>query len=169
MLTVYAMCGLAFSGKSTLARALAAELAIERISLDEINHERGLHGGQGMTVAQWEETSAIAMDRLRTTLKAAQSAVVDDTFSHTFLRARCRAVATDCGADFKVLFVDTPIEVIRARRAKNNATPIRHHINDDVFEHHCRTFEFPTPDEPLVRIASDFDLTSWLRAQGRCR
>jgi predicted kinase len=40
-----------------------------------------------------EETSAIAMDRLRQYLGEGKSAVVDDTFSRRFLRDRCKAVA----------------------------------------------------------------------------
>ena len=47
MLHVYAMCGVAFSGKSTLALRIAAELSICLISLDAINHKRGLRGGDG--------------------------------------------------------------------------------------------------------------------------
>lgn len=65
MLHVYAMCGVAFSGKSTLARRIANQLSIPLISLYAINHERGLRGREGMSIAQWEETSAMAMDRLR--------------------------------------------------------------------------------------------------------
>ena len=46
--TVYAMCGLAFSGMSTVAQTLRRELGIELISLDAINAERGLQGGEGI-------------------------------------------------------------------------------------------------------------------------
>jgi predicted kinase len=44
MLHVYAMCGVAFSGKSALARRIADELSIPLISIDAINHERGVFG-----------------------------------------------------------------------------------------------------------------------------
>jgi predicted kinase len=156
------MCGVAFSGKSTLARRIADELSIALISLDAINHERGLRGGEGMSIAQWEETSAIAMDRLRQRLKEGESVVVDDTFSRRFLRDRCKAVALEFGAEFTIVFVDTPIEEIRFRRDANCQHPTRHHVRDDVFEHHYRTFQFPTADEPVVHVAEGFDLQSWL-------
>jgi predicted kinase len=162
MLQVYAMCGVAFSGKSTLAGRIADGLSIPLISLDAINHERGLRGGEGMSVAQWEETSAIAMDRLRQRLREGKSAVVDDTFSRRFLRDRCKAVALEFGAEFTIVFVDTPIEEIRSRRAANNQRPTRHHVQDRVFEEHYKTFQFPTADEPVVRVAEGFDLPSWL-------
>jgi len=69
--TVYAMCGLAFSGKSSVAAILTRDLEAQLISLDAINDERGLRGGEGMSDRQWEETSAIAMDRLGALLQAA--------------------------------------------------------------------------------------------------
>lgn len=119
-----------------------------------------------MSVAQWEQTSAIAMDRLRLCLRDAQSAVVDDTFSRRFLRERCKAVALEFGARFTILFVDTPIEEIRARRVANYKRLTRHHIRDSVFEEHYETFQFPTADEPVVRVAEGFDLQSWLAGEG---
>lgn len=167
MLNVFAMCGLAFSGKSTLARQIADTFEIELISLDAINHERGLHGGEGMTTSQWEETSAIAMERLRQTLRSARSAVVDDTFSHRFLRDRCKSVADEAGASFTIVFVDTPIEEVRARRAANDDRPTRHGIRDDIFDAHVASFQFPTSDEPVVKIRKSFDVVAWLEALAR--
>jgi hypothetical protein len=159
------MCGLAFSGKSTLARRIADELFIGLISLDAINHERGLRGGEGMSIAQWEETSAIAMERLRQRLRAGESAVVDDTFSRRFLRDRCKAVAVEFGAAFTIVWIDTPIGEIRARRQANYERQTRHHIRDDIFYEHYKTFQFPTPDEAAVRVVDGFDLQSWLLKQ----
>ncbi len=42
MQTLYATCGLAFSGKTTLTKRLAEVLGIPLVSLDDINSERGL-------------------------------------------------------------------------------------------------------------------------------
>ena len=156
------MCGVAFSGKSTLARRIADELSIALISLDAINHARGLRGGEGMSIAQWEETSAIAMNRLRHCLREGKSTVIDDTFSRRFLRDRCKAIALEFGAKFTIVFVDAPIEEIRARRVANDERPTRHHIRDSIFEEHYKTFQFPTADEPVVCVAEGFDLQSWL-------
>jgi predicted kinase len=150
--TAYATCGLAFSGKSSAARTVAAELGTDLISLDAINHERGLRGGEGIPVEEWEKTSLIAMERLRAALLAGRSVVVDDTFSHRFLRDRCKAVADACGSLFLILYMDTPIGVIEARRAENDRNPSRHHVRDDVFAAHRDGFQHPMHDEPVVRI-----------------
>lgn len=163
--TVYAMCGIAFSGKSMAARTVARELGLALISLDGINEERGLDGGKGIPDAQWEQTSFIAMDRLRELLGAGRSVVVDDTFSHRFLRDRCRRVAEDHGCRFVILFMDTPLDVIEARRRANASDPVRGSIEDTVFNRHRDRFQFPTDDEPVVRLKSDGDLVAWIERE----
>jgi predicted kinase len=167
-LAVCAMCGLAFSGKSTAARRVAGALGLG-ISLDAINRERGLHGGEGMPDERWEETSFIAMARLRECLQQGNGAIVDDTFSHRFVRDRCRRVAESCGATFTILFLDTPLPVIQARRAANSMVATRDPIGDDVFEHHRRRFEVIETDELAVRITCDGDLDRWIAGFHRPR
>lgn len=165
----YAMCGIAFSGKSTAARRVAQGLGIELIVLDRINEERGLDGTKGLTDKQWEETSLIAMDRLRGHLRAGSSVVIDDTFSHRFLRDRCRKVADEADARFAILFVDTPLEVIDARRAENLRNPTRPHLDDAVFAHHRDRFQFPTVDEPAICFAGEHDFAQWLEGEKQRR
>jgi len=92
--------------------------------------------------------------------------VIDDTFSHRFLRDRFRKVAESVGVPFLLLFVDTPLAVIEARIADNARTGARAHIAADVFAHHRDRFQFPDADESPVRLVSDADLDRWLTAQG---
>ena len=148
MLHVYAMCGVAFSGKSALALRIAGELSICLMSLDAIKHERGLRGGEGMSIAQWEETSAIAMDRLRQCRGEVQVRAWS-TATRRFLRDRCKAVALEFGAEFTIVFVDTAIEEIGSRRDANNQRPTRHHVRDDIFEDHYKTFLLGALDEDV--------------------
>jgi len=169
-LAVFAMCGIAFAGKSTVARRVASALELNLISLDAINAERGLSGGEGIPDARWEETSFVAMARLRKCLEQGRGAVVDDIFSHRFLRDRCQRVAKSCGAKFTILLVDTPISMIQSRRQMNAVEMARAPIRDDVFEHHLARFEYPAPDEPTIRLGREQDVddliarTSVLRA-----
>jgi hypothetical protein len=57
---------------------------------------------------------------------------------------------------------NTAIEEIQSRRAANNQRPTRHHVRDDVFEDHYKTFQFPDAEERVVRVVEEFDLKSWL-------
>ncbi len=161
-----ALCGLAFSGKSTIARRVAAETGAELISLDAINAARGFDGGTVMDDSEWEKTSLMAAATARTVLASGRGVVVDDTFSHRFLRQRFAAVARASGAPFVLLFVDTPLSVIEARLAENARTKARPHIAPDVFAHHRDRFQFPGDDESPVRLAGAADLDRWLAGRG---
>ncbi len=134
-------------------------MGADLISLDTTNHERGLYGGEGISISQWEETSFLAMDRLR----AERSVVVDDPFSHRFLRDRCRAVAEENRARFVILYLDTSPETITLRRQENYRQPSRHHIGEEVFTAHAAEFQHPTSDEePLIQLRDKEDLERWL-------
>ena len=157
-----AMCGLAFSGKSTIARRVATALDHALISYDAINAQRGFDGGKAIADAEWEKTSMMAAVQARTTLTAGRGVVIDDTFSHRFLRERFRKLAESVGVPFILLFVDTPLAVIEARIADNARTGARGHIAPDVFAHHRDRFQFPDADEGAVRLISEADLDRWL-------
>lgn len=157
-----ALCGLAFSGKSTIARQVAAATGAELISYDAINAARGFDGGTVMDDSEWEKTSLMAAATARAVLASGRGVVVDDTFSHRFLRDRFAAVARAAGVPFVLLFVDTSPAVIEARLAENARTGARHHIAPEVFAHHRARFQFPGDDEQPVRLASAADVDRWL-------
>jgi predicted kinase len=160
-----ALCGLAFSGKSTVARRVAAELGHALISYDAINATRGFDGGKAIADIEWEKTSMMAAAQARATLAAGRGVVIDDTFSHRFLRERFRKVADAAGVPFMLLFVDTPLAVIEARIADNARMGTRAHIAPEVFAHHRDRFQFPDTDETPVRLSSEADLDRWLAAR----
>jgi predicted kinase len=164
MAKLYAMCGYAFSGKSTAARRIAAARGAAIVSLDTINAERGLDGAAGLPDAEWEATSAIALARIGALLHEGRSVVADDTHSHRFLRERARTCARDAGAGFVLVFVDVAAAACEARRAANAADPApsRGGLAKDVFDAHVARFERPGDDEAPVRIADDAALAAWL-------
>ncbi|WP_341955433.1 ATP-binding protein [Microbacterium sp. LWH13-1.2] len=145
------MCGMSFSGKSTLAKFLASRLNASIVSLDEINAERGLRGGLGMTGDQWAATHRIAQERVARHLAARQIAIVDDTGSPRFIRDAWREVADRANAPMRIIWVDVD-EVLQSERlAANRASGQRHDVVDEVMAEHRRTFE-PPEDEGAVRI-----------------
>jgi len=82
MARLYLICGLPFSGKSTLAARLAQWLGCPVVSFDAINQERGLHfaGERELTGAEWAETYAIARERVAERLKLGQDIILDIEF-----------------------------------------------------------------------------------------
>ena len=102
------MCGLSFSGKSTIARNLADRLGATVISLDAINEERGLHGGQGIPLEEWRATNDFAHERTERLLRNGVDVVVDDTSSPRFLRDEWREIADAVAARFELVYVPVP-------------------------------------------------------------
>jgi predicted kinase len=52
---LYLLCGMPFSGKTTLLPLLCEYLNCPYISLDDINKQRGLNGGDGISVQEWRK------------------------------------------------------------------------------------------------------------------
>ncbi|HLT60180.1 MAG TPA: AAA family ATPase, partial [Microlunatus sp.] len=80
------LCGRSFSGKSTLAERLAADLPGEVVGLDALNAERGLWGGDGIGIEEWAKTMDLAHQRATEAVGRGATVIIDDTSSPTFLR-----------------------------------------------------------------------------------
>lgn len=148
------MCGRSFSGKSTVAGQLAVDLDAEIVSLDSINEERGLFGGQRIPVEEWIRTHDEAARRVSRLVRAGRHVLVDDTSSPRFLRDNWRALAEDAAVAFVLVYVDAPDQVRRERLLNNRQESKRNDVLDEVMIEHLETFQPPEPDEEYVATSS---------------
>ncbi|NNC11586.1 ATP-binding protein [Planctomonas sp. JC2975] len=148
--TLVVMCGLSFSGKSTLAKQLESELGATVVSLDAINAERGLHGGQGISIDQWEKTHEIARERVRALLRTGRHAIVDDTGTPRFIRDRWREIADREHAGFRIVWVTIDEELQRSRIIANRGSNERHDVTDQVMAEHLATFDAPMTESAIM-------------------
>ena len=161
------MCGRSFSGKSTVAGQLALKLDAEIVSLDSINEERGLFGGQGIPVEEWIRTNDEATRRASRLLRDGRHVVVDDTSSPRFLRDNWRAVAEDAAVAFVLVYVDATDQVRRERLLNNREESKRNDVLDEVMIEHLETFKPPEPDEEYITTSSSAEEMSSLIAAVR--
>ena len=159
---VYLLCGLAFSGKSTLARAIVGHTGACLVSLDAVNAQRGLYGGLGIPVEEWARTHELALRLVQGSLEAGQSVVVDDTNCFRFLRDNYRRIAERFGVSTLVVQVDVPVELIRSRRQENDRTLSRAPVTDAVLIELIEKFEAPAADEETLVYRQDSDPTIWV-------
>jgi predicted kinase len=153
--TLALMCGLSFAGKSTFAALLAEELGAELVSLDAINAERGLDGGQGIPLTEWAESNRIAHARAKTILRENSHVVVDDTGSPRFIRDSWRETALAADVPFRIVWVQIDLELQRARVEANRADLARHDVVEGVLTDHIAAFEPPLDEDPVVVDATD--------------
>jgi len=163
MKTLYLMCGLPFSGKTTLARKIVERLQCTYISLDNINAERGLWGGDGILIEEWERTHALARERLATWMVTEKDAVVDDTNNLRWLRDRWRAAARSSGYRTVVIYLGIPHTELATRRRANQVTANRKGITEAVWAEHVSNFEPPAADERVLRFGLTEDAESWVK------
>jgi predicted kinase len=171
------LCGRSFSGKSAVAARFAQTLPATVVSLDAINAERGLWGGDGIPIREWARTHESARHRTRRIVESGAVVVIDDTSSPRFLRDGWRSLAHELAVPLVLVFVDTPVDVIRRRQAANRTHPSRRDVTDEVMDQHLASFEPPEADEDAVRVdgtAADLEpevaavldrLRAWQRAR----
>ncbi|MHC5595161.1 MAG: AAA family ATPase [Nostoc sp.] len=166
MKTLYLLCGLAFSGKSTLAKAIVNYLNCASVSLDDINKERGLvFGGDGIPVEEWENTHQIAIGILDNLMQLEQDIVLDDTNCFRWLRDRFRAVAKGHNYITKVIYLDVPLEEIYIRMQMNEQTKKRQGIKKEIFAELIQNFQPPEIDENILLLNNEYSIKDWLENQ----
>ncbi len=162
---VVLLCGPSFSGKSTLATHLAARLSSHYISLDDINVERGLHGGFNIPASEWQRTHLLAVGALEKALAvgACSTVVIDDTNCYRFLRDAYRRVASRFGALVVTVVIRIPPIHLLSRVTLNLEESLRRGVSSLQLEHQIATFEWPAPDEaPCLYYSPDEPLESWV-------
>ncbi|APX31451.1 hypothetical protein BH708_00455 [Brachybacterium sp. P6-10-X1] len=151
------MCGLSFAGKSTLAKHLARELPAQLISLDLLNAERGLDGGQGIPPEEWATTNRLAHERARVLLAHGHHVVLDDTGSPRFIRDAWRATAEAADAPFALIWVQITLDLQRERVRANREARGRLDVTDAVLHDHAASFEPPIDEDAIVVDARSTD------------
>ncbi|MEI6222067.1 MAG: ATP-binding protein [bacterium] len=141
-------CGLSFSGKTTLSRQLANYLAVQRISEDEINNERGL-GLQGEHIpdSKWEKTFKIALDRIGNTLEG-NCTVIYDAMNHSPKeRQALRTLAAERDIPIWCIFVEASKDQVLSRWKANAENNTRYHVHEQDFIRATELFQKPTAEE----------------------
>lgn len=159
-------CGLAGTGKSTLARALADATGFEMVSSDVVRKrlagiepgERRLEEfGAGIYTADFSElTYGALLDAARESLQAGRSVIVDASFIRREHRKRAADVARETGAQFACVEVQCEPGAVRnrlERRLREGADPSDARWGTYVQQR--RRFQRPTEVPPERRIIAD--------------
>jgi aminoglycoside phosphotransferase family enzyme/predicted kinase len=148
---VFALAGLIASGKSTLARALAAELAVPRISSDRTRKAlRGVSAttplADGAFAANYSEAASAAvyrevLRRAAVVLESGRSVVLDASFRSSAARTAARDLARRMHAPFLLIECQAPLEVCRARLAERARGPSESDGRSQIFEQFVAQYE----------------------------
>lgn len=155
-----AMCGLPFSGKSVLARALSRELRMRLLSYDaEIYpaNRRAAPAGASLA-AEYDFVQGIARREIAEILAGGDSLIYDDLLLEREDRRKVAAVAEAHWAGFVLVYLDTPLPVIEERRAANSRTRARASVPDGKIRTDAALLEPPEESEQAVYVSPGYVL-----------
>ena len=142
MTKVYVMCGLPGSGKTTIARQIAADLDAVVISSDSIREE--LYGDESV-----QGNPSVVFD----TLYSRAHAAIDDNLSvildatNVKKRDRARVFKEFPDNEIAAFVINTPVEVCKQRNGERERV-----VPEYVIDRMAKNFELPTREEGFVKI-----------------
>jgi len=157
------MCGVGFSGKSTLSKKIAEYTGSVLVSQDGMYFEKKdeLNIDQDDD-NQWQMLSGFCHERILENLKLGKSVVFDDVALRFEHREKLRELARSVGANTKVIFLDTPIEIQKERQMRNLITKERHDVEQRYLDQAIAELEIPTENENVFVFRPDTDLNKFL-------
>lgn len=160
----YLFSGYPFAGKSTLIKKLQERFGFEVLSIDEIKFEMGYKEVSDDDVPDkvWDEAHKEIDRRLIEHLKAGKTVLNDNAWMKREWREGKRKIASDLGVDTKIVYVNTPKEIVRERWLKNRQTKERHDVPDNIFEEGMLLFEVPEEDENVIEYTPETDFETWV-------
>ena len=162
--TLIVICGLSFSGKSTLAKAITRNLGYEEIDVDEVGAKlfKLSIDDQKLKDLDWDKVYD-ETDRLIETRLKSGATVVDASRNFTRLeRERARQLAKRSNAHVVTIFVDTPEEIARQRRLGNKTSQARRDITDAQFDEIVQVLQPPTEEEKPLVFHHDDEIDPWI-------
>jgi predicted kinase len=159
----YLFTGYPFSGKSTLIKKLQERFGFDVLSIDTIKFAKGYKGVSDKdvpAVVKLEMYKEIDQ-KLISLLQEGKTVLNDNAWMKREWRDGKREIVSVVGVDTKIVFVDTPEDVVRERWLSNRKSNERHDVPDDIFEEGFRFFEKPTEDENVIVYTPETDFESW--------
>lgn len=162
MSTLFIMSGLPFSGKSTLSKEISHHLGITRISFDEIWFNTPIIPGKN-DIEKWKFISQKCEDLVIDELKNNRSVIYDNLGDNPTNRNKMKDLATNAGADFKIIYINISKTESINRRLQNITKKDHHPVSDKDFNSALNTFEPPTPSENPIIYNPSKNVEEWMK------
>lgn len=144
-LKLFVTAGHPYAGKTTIAEKIAKIRGFHMLSFDHI--WGSIKPNESLNIDrqyEWDEIYVIAMTEIKEFLTKSQSVIFDDISSRKW--KELEHLAASCNAEYKIIYLDIPIEEIVSRRNKNLVSRDRHHVADDNFYRGIANFVPPQGD-----------------------
>jgi predicted kinase len=156
----YFICGFIGSGKTTFARKLEKEKGVVRFTKDEwtvkiFGNSFSKDNFKNDKFHEYDgKMTKLATEIALRFLKTGTSVIIDDGFWYRKQRDEMRQQLKDIGAVAKFYFIDTPVDIMKARTVKRSENPSvdSFYITEQEFNDYLKMFQPPTEDEEFESI-----------------
>ena len=163
MQKLYILCGVGFSGKSTLARKITEYKNAILVSQDDIWFEKAKECNLDEDSDEdWDMVLQISKQRVRDKLSHGNSVVFDHVNLRHSHREELRDVAKEYGAQAVVVYLDTSFDIQKERWLKNIETQERHNVEQKFLDEAIKELEIPHVSENTFIFTPDTDIAYWL-------
>jgi predicted kinase len=160
--TLYILCGLPYSGKTTLQKELVKRLGLQAVSVDRIMDERDMWREGHPTQEDWNEAYSEAYGRIEAYLKAGKTVIFDCANLPFHERENARMIAERLGIMHKLIYLNIPREEILRRWQENKKTQARSQLGQEMMESGFDLFDKPTESEHPILYNQQMDLDDWI-------
>ena len=158
------LCGIPFSGKSTLAKAISNKLGYKRVDLDEVKFE--LYGNnikdEDLKQKDWDVIYQKMCQIIENLLKQGETVVHDAGNFTKYERGLVCQIADKLGIETKTIFVDVPKNIAYERLMQNRKTKARFDVTDKDFESTVAEMEPPAENENVITFKVSDNVDSWI-------
>lgn len=163
---LYLLCGLPFSGKSTMGRALAELAGTVHVEVDRFHAGRpDDFAERRVERTEWIAAYRAAYEQLERALAASESVVFDAVSYRKVQRDRIRRIASKHGVPLTIIYLDVAPDVARARMVANRLTPVRPNVPDADFNEVCAGMQPPMAGETWIAYDPKEPLERWIRRE----
>ncbi len=148
------MCGLAYAGKSFIAKELQNHTDIVYVSIDKIFQERGFNWNTNSlpNEEEWQSIFNDSYEETREALDQGKNVLYDSTNQTIASRNKLREVSTSVDGMSCVLYIQAPVETVWERWEENLKNPIRSMVSRELIQATIYMFEEPTESENVLTI-----------------
>lgn len=162
MNTLFILVGLPFSGKSTLLKYISEYTNIIPLSFDILWKEREKNPEEKEKLS-FEYLTKVIDKKIGKLLDEGHSVIYDSLNDTVDQRERLLNLAKVNNSSCRIIYLDTPFEIIKQRRLENTKTMERHLVDDENFNKSIKKFIIPSENENPMKFRYDEDIVLWIK------
>lgn len=155
--TLYILCGLPYSGKTTLTKELVRRFGFAVVSVDDIMDKYQMHSDT-MSQEDWNKVYSEGYNNLKGLLKKGKTVILDVGNLKRSERNAARDIAKSLRVQYKLIYLDASEKEIKQRFHKNAQTNDREQLSDSTLDVALNMFQEPTEDENPIVYNESIDL-----------